>query len=261
MKIITWNMNFWSEHKKGIKEFDEWRKNCISTLDGFNADFILLQEVNPILLFGLEDNENISTKKYYEMEDKNIYYHELRDELLYDFNKYNINQKECFWGTCIIVNKKLNLKFIFKKDNINMQDNNNYYGRNGLMAYNFGTETKENITVINIYNKKNNEFEQYTMLKDMQKDLKETIDKNSNNLIILGGDFNGNETDSKYFFDFLKNDCNLKNCTEGIETTVKKFKYQDDYIFLIKDLTNVIKSKVHTEIDFSDHYPVEIEIE
>lgn len=254
MKIVTWNMNFWYIYKKGLKKFENWRKDCITLLHKFNADFLIIQEINPYLLFNIKNNYSDQQIHKIELRNEIIFYHELRNEILKDFEIFSIKDNKFFWGNCIISNKK----YSFVENNVKL-DENSYYGKSGLMAYNYLGQDNIGLTIINIYNKKNNEFDKYTMLNDIKIDIKAIIDKNINNIIILAGDFNSNENDNKHFFDFLKKDCGLLNFTTNFGTTVNFTNYQDDYIFVNKNI-NFLKAKVHRLINFSDHYPVEIDI-
>jgi len=179
MKTLIWNMEYWKNYGK-----HGWIEKCKDTLTRIikekEIDFILLQETNPFKLFNL----NYESKEPYQYEnikyDNSVFFfHELYSELPMRFRKN-------LWGNAIIVNTKIKNY----NCNIDYNDNNHYYGRNGLMCYTFELE-KDKVTFVNFYNKSNIGI--YTMLDKnhfaIENDIRNIIEKN-NNLVVFAGDFN-----------------------------------------------------------------------
>jgi hypothetical protein len=195
-------MNYWKNTKgNNIDKVIFWKNECIEYFKSErDIDFFILQEINPIRLFEKKYNQyNFS------MIDYNILYHELTSELLYDGRRDN------FWGNAIIYHKKYELGI--KNGLIDFsKSNRNYYGRSGLMCYEFTLNKNNKIAIINYYNKKN--YANKSMYIDNEfkndEDIKTIIEKTKDK-IILAGDFN------KGFKDDGKN-CIKENYNEFIES-------------------------------------------
>jgi exonuclease III len=185
MKIITWNMGYWQNYDKL-----DWKEKCKEYLYSFiNSDelvFLLLQEVNPFNLFGI-DYEVTSPYRYSKKNDTKIsknnsllIYYELFNEIPPQY-RYNP------WGNAIILNKA------YKNYVCSLEANKDqaYYGKNSFMCNTFELLDGNKITIVNFYNKSNNGI--YPMLDtnyfEIENDIKEVLNGN-NNLIVFAGDFN-----------------------------------------------------------------------
>jgi hypothetical protein len=118
IKIISWNLNFWQNGKLFKKNnphpFDNWKYQVNEALKNFDANIILLQEINPWFI-------NINGM--------NIFYHKLTDQ---------------FWGSAIIAKKY---------DVIYYSLGSSYIGSSALMYYDFKINEKNSLSIINIYGK------------------------------------------------------------------------------------------------------------
>ena len=270
MKIIVWNMNYWQNtyifdpktdrfkspsYKNSPEEVNVWINNCKKYIQRFDADIILLQEINPFTLYEINYDKN--NKNQYELihENKKIIYHELHDEL------YGEKLKENFWGNAILIN---NFGISCGRSNIILGDSN-YYGRNGLMCYDFVSSNKTYFTIINYYNKKNRNENKYTMPNEIKNDLEKIVKEKSENIILFAGDFNSDkekDANNRSFFVFLEK-LGFENFTKDEEfrnTMVPEAKqYPNDKVFVINNskLKNIqCKLLKETNINLSDHYPI-----
>jgi exonuclease III len=234
-------MKYWENTRGKLSDIIKWKNNCLKYLLNENdIDFFIFQEINPIKLF--ENNHN-----HYEftMTEYNIIYHELKNELLFD------GRTENFWGNAILYNKKY--KLLDKNGLIDFNKyKNNYYGRNGIMCYEFSSDHSKNITIINFYNKINYANKGEYLQEYFENDNEITnILENSNKSIILTGDFNTGYKyiDKEKYDDFIskyQNKYNLKNCIHNyskdfIPTSYWKRNgqfYINDYCFS-KNFTNI----------------------
>jgi exonuclease III len=268
MKILFWNMNYWKNTNGDFQNIIEWKNKCIDFLKKEECiDFYILQEINPIKLF--EKNHN---QYEFSMTNYNILYHELTNELLFDGRKDN------FWGNAILFHENYKLE----KNNMGT-DNKYYYGRNSIMCYDFISQNKETITIINFYNKINYANKgRYTMLDDFENDQDiRTILKSRNKKIILVGDFNtgfGEKDEGQYnkFIDSYNKKYSLKNCIKNYSDKfiptyyhTNNFGYVNDFAFCSRfNSINVFDQKDGWETvgdinlwkGFSDHRPFIIEL-
>jgi endonuclease/exonuclease/phosphatase (EEP) superfamily protein YafD len=192
-KVVSWNLNYWQNKKfKNEMEFTEWKKLIHETINGFNANIVLLQEINYNCLENIKDA---------------ILYHELP----------NMD-----WGSAIISKKYNATKKTF---------NSSYVGSEVLMYYDFLIDSDTKITIINIYGKGDyhgNNVYYNTTLHHMLSDVGPYIHRNNENIIILAGDFNAtlqNEfantakyMDDKPLFDRIY-DFGLVNCMDKLQQT------------------------------------------
>ena len=102
MDILSWNIDFW-ERKTNVN----WI-NFTRFLMQMDFEFILLQEINPFYIYGIQDKEKyriIHNEPIYgfSLSNKSIFYHELFN-VLSDERPHDapIN----YWGTTIITNNK-----------------------------------------------------------------------------------------------------------------------------------------------------------
>ena len=273
MKIITWNMNYWQNthiydsnidrfklpgYKDNIEEVNVWINNCKKYIEKLNFDILLLQEINPMVLFG-EKYEKSDDNQYEFIKGNNIIiYHELYNELISEKLEGN------YWGNAIIVKNSFDAVIVIQPDN------NDYYGRNGLMFYDIVRKYGPSLSLINYYNKKNRNKNFYSMPYEMKEDLKGMVKENGR-FTIFAGDFNSDkdrDLSSKIFFDFIE-ELGFENFTIGEEfmnTMVAEAKpYPNDKIYLKnidKEIIKNIKCQklTDTNIKYSDHYPIKIEI-
>jgi len=186
MKILTWNMEYWQNYDK-----PNWKERCKEYLYGFmNSDepvFILLQEINPYVLFERE-YEVTYPYRYSKKLAENVLliYYELFNELP---PQYRTNP----WGNALIYNKPYKNYFCSLESN----REETYCKRNSLMCYTFELLDGNKITIINFYNKSINGT--YPMLDmehfEIENDINEIFNAN-NNLIVFAGDFNTGSNNS-----------------------------------------------------------------
>jgi hypothetical protein len=265
-------MNYWDNTRGKLCDTIAWKNKCIDffvkEIKENAIDFFILQEINPIRLF--ERNHN---HFHFPMTDYNILYQELTSELMYDGRRDNL------WGNAIIYHKD------YKIENENglidfSKEDSNYYGRNGLMCYDFSSKNKDkNILIINYYNKYNYANKKGYEISDyIKNDITEIIENKKENIIIFAGDFNkGFKKDGKNCINENYNDFvelfNFKNCIPNYKNgfiptsfqirNSKEEYYLNDFCFT----KNVLNSKLINEKDeweiwkeLSDHRPLIIEI-
>jgi hypothetical protein len=272
MKILIWNMNYWQnthiynpkkDHFRSIffknnpEEIDVWKNNCKKYIHDLNSEIIILQEINPFSLYGINYEKNNKNQYNCIQENNTIFYHELYDDL------FNEKLTDNFWGNSIIFK---NDSFSYLKNNI-LIENNSYYGKNGLMSYDFISKDGIIITIINYYNKKNRNKNIYSMPYDIRNDLDIISKEKNENIIIFTGDFNSDkerDISNKKFFSFIE-EIGFENFTTGEEfknTMIPKARpYPNDKVFIKnKEKVNNIICKKITDIQLSDHYPILCEI-
>ena len=256
MRIVSWNVNYWGNSRKSKEDFEKWKKDMTTYVGNMQADFVLLQEANPFELHKIK-----SCQYRLSFNEKNIIYHGLRQELLFDGIHDN------FWGNVILHNKNFHLV----KNHIDISiPETYYYGRNGLMCYDFKSTDGKIMTIINFYNKKNHSCKgRYTMYNEMQDDIKKIVAGNADNhLIVFAGDFNGDPVRTpsvKYFFDALSQ-LRLVNCTSSNDfsttmITSIKHPYPNDKIFVNEPYDKIVECrKLNIDESLSDHVPIVCEI-
>ena len=107
MEILTWNLDFWRRKNNPV-----W-KQFASDLMRINFDFILLQEINPFFVYGIQYKMQEGSVYSFKSDKKIIYYHELSEVL----SKERPNDP--FWGTAIITNEKIKMvNNHFYRDNV-----------------------------------------------------------------------------------------------------------------------------------------------
>ena len=229
---------------------DHWKRNSIQRnyawsylWEKITPDIALLQEIVP-------------PAQSFEL--YNILYHEI--------------DKKRRWGTSIISKPKINRE---------IYSNNFYPGSSGLIIAEVKISHSFTLTVINIYGLIDPEGYATTTMHHIISDLTSILHNKNKRNIVLGGDFNVSEQwDIKYknrdpahklVFDRLKN-LGLINCTKEffnghIQThfhSRSSVRWQNDYIFVSKNLINKVKDckVINTPemSEFSDHYPVMIEL-
>jgi endonuclease/exonuclease/phosphatase family metal-dependent hydrolase len=246
IKLISWNLNWWQNaklfKKNNPQPFDNWKYQVNETIKGFNANIILLQEINPWFI-------NIP--------ENNIFYHKLTDQS---------------WGSAIISQKY---------DVIHHCLNSTYVGSSALMYYDFKINSKITITIINIYGKwihHGNISYSNPTIHHMLSDIAPYVHRNNKNPIIIAGDFNAtiqdefSDTarymDDKLFFNRI-HDFGFINCMDNLEQTHinkkdPKKPWHLDYFFINNGFKNNKNStKIYnTEeyIKLSDHFPIELVI-
>jgi len=174
LRIVSWNTNYWQNASKGYKCFQKWQQDCINFLKKLNANFILLQEINPLFLFEISPHHY-----HFDIGSNSIIYQELTPELTIDGLHSN------YWGNVIIYSNR----FQFIKNELAGIRKDFYYGCNGLQAYSFELPDTRILTVINFYNKSRNGY--YTIPESLTKEVEQLLAQQSNNnLVIFAGDFN-----------------------------------------------------------------------
>jgi endonuclease/exonuclease/phosphatase family metal-dependent hydrolase len=249
MKVVSWNLNFWSNWRKEKK--DEWKNSVLRYIDTLDYDFLLLQEINANYLFDGEEHLHL------------VYYQELGlDEI------GAANSKEVFsWGNAIVVNKKhfIDGKYSNKQFKPKLIDND-YCGRSILMFYDFSLPSGKTISLINFYGKKAPSGG-YPILTHSISDMKSFVEEHDDNrLIVLAGDFNCDPIKlpeyKKIFFDKLEA-MGFANCTidKNFENTMVPGArpWPNDKVFVKKPYHEVVKCKLlkDTNLELSDHMPIE----
>jgi hypothetical protein len=266
-------MNYWQNTRGNLGGISEWKKDCINYLKSIeDVDFYILQEINPFKLFEAAKNQYV-----FQMTDYNILYNELKNELLFD------GRSENFWGNAIFSHKK----FEIERNNIEIDEvSQYYYGRNGLMCYDFiSSEDKKSVTIINFYNKCDyaNGGSYDTMLDNFEndKDVKNVFEREYNNTI-LAGDFNkgfngDKEEEYNNFISSYKNKFGLENCMVNFHKGfIPTYYYQKNNGYYLNDfcfVKNFTDIKMITEQDqwkidgygnpwkgLSDHRPLIVEL-
>jgi hypothetical protein len=272
MEILLWNLEFWRR-----KNNSSW-KEFACNLTKIDFDFILLQEINPFFIYNIQDKGKYKIQKGsiygFNINNKNIYYHELMES-----NQYP------FWGTAIIAKEK------YKMSNNHFYKNNEYvgskyFGYESLMCYDFELDNGKIVTIMNFYKKADNSKAIYengkwtpygkdydyeeTFFSDIAKIVDIIKDKN---ILIFAGDFN-----------FGWNSLNITKIekigftemTNHIENTMvdipSVYSGHNDCIFINKGYEKftekdkiykvpVDKSPQEIYNNFSDHYGVKCIIE
>ena len=231
-------MDFW-------KRSGEQRKRAWQYLwETLNPDVALLQEIVP-------PEESFKTF--------DILYHELEGRRK--------------WGNAIVSRYRILREIHFTSK---------YPGSEGLVAGQLSLPGGDIVTVINVYGLIDENGYSTTTMHHILSDLTPLLHRGNRENIILAGDFNISEQwDIKYnerdplhrlVFQRLEN-LRLTNCTkkffkEHIQTHVHSksmFGWQNDYVFLsdtmIKRVSDCKVIQDPVVLEFSDHYPVMIEIE
>jgi endonuclease/exonuclease/phosphatase family metal-dependent hydrolase len=282
MKIVSWNCRFW-ENWKNKKNRTEWRNNILEYLNKLNYDFLLLQEINAILLYRNEE-ETLSNQDLYKVDEffysetgyhaffgssnfdnKNdfIYYHELKlDEIGTETTK-DITP----WGNSIIARKKFNLNNnCIEKHGHRLNSGIAYCGRNILMCHDYSMEDGKTISLINFYGK-HDPNNGYPILEYGINDICDFMKTNTDNHItILAGDFNSDPVKEpvykRIFFDELEK-MGFVNCTQENDfenTMVQGVKaWPNDKVFVNRPYNKLVKCKLlkDTDLKLSDHRPIE----
>lgn len=241
IKIATWNMAYWS-HKKYSEEAWAYFLNL-------DTDILLFQEARPPNSL-IRDDMHLIWKEIGESRrwGSGILIKGFKTE------EYKINLDQG-WVNCakVKLSEKQDLFVISLHARLkDLKSSNNPHG----------------MVVPHLFNI----FKEFTPILD------------SKNYVVIGGDFNADRMIDKYyyqpegtkhsqFFDWVENDLGLINSTkeyfkdtiQTVFTPSQKYPYQDDYIFLSKNLKNKLKfCRVpdRQEIEkLSDHTPVIITLE
>jgi hypothetical protein len=263
MEILTWNLQFCFK-----KDDSLWLKFA-RTLMEMDFDFLLLQEINPIYIYRIQEKEKYRIQNdpvyAFNINNKNIYYHELIES-----NQYP------FWGTAIITKEKYKLidNHLYKN---NAYIGSKYFGHESLMCYTFESNNGIIVTIMNFYKKgdnskaiydKNGNWTPYGKDYDYEEGFFSDISKIANiikenkNILIFAGDFNAN-------YDTLEKieGVGFKEKTKFFGSTMVKKNYHNDCIFVNERYSNCINENdierfyFKEHIDFSDHYGIKCKIE
>jgi endonuclease/exonuclease/phosphatase family metal-dependent hydrolase len=237
-------------------------------------DFILLQEINPYFLYDKEYKIEDGPVHYFKKDNKNIYYHELKEVLSRE------RPDDPFWGTAIIANEKYKIiNNHFFKDNLYV--GLEYFGHESLMCYDFEFDNGNIITIINYYKKgdtrkaiydENGKWTSYGKDYDYEENFFSNIFKivnivNEKNILIFAGDFNITKR-KNYIYDknriIKKIECmKFENITKNIGSTMLRYDNQNDYIFVNTKYQNYIDGNNIEKVqctDLSDHYGIRCKI-
>jgi endonuclease/exonuclease/phosphatase family metal-dependent hydrolase len=259
LKLLTWNMNFcWK------KENYNWRKFACELMKD-NFDFILLQEINPFSVFGVNYKIENGPVYFFEYANKNIYYHELSEILL------NERQDDDFWGTAIITKKNIKKVKTYFYNMHNEYIGLNYFGNTALMCYDFELENGNIITIINYYKKGDTCKGKYKNGKCINLDVVYRYEENfffdishimrNKNIIIFAGDFNvtkriGYDYDIDGIIKKIEK-IGFTNKTKHIGSSMVKYDNQNDYIFVNNLYSEFVSdgNKISPP-DFIDHFGI-----
>ena len=266
MEIISWNIEFWRRVCEKYNTPDDIKNwlNFANLLLEIDIAFILLQEINPFYICDKKNYEpNTSNIHNFTINNKNIYYHELNKKEYYEpDNIFSDEQQDYpFWGAAIIAKKNYTFK---KNHNYNEKKyiGEYFYGYETLMCYTFESISGKLITLINYYKKGKNGNYNYeeAFFNELSKVYNEV---NNKNIILLAGDFNPD-------FDIIKKiiDIGFIEKTDPNESTMVKYHYHNDCIFVNKHFSEIIKVKKipsnplipsndlpdYLYNNFSDHY-------
>jgi len=191
MKIISWNMEYWSNYRfRDPVSREEWREKCKEYLNNFiNSDemvFLLLQETDPYYFFGIEHEEQFPYR-YSKKLSENV-------SFVYYVEPSSV-AKSNPWGNALIFNKA------YKDRVCSLEANKSESSceKNNFMCITFELMDGKKITIINFYNKVNDD--KYMMLDveknlfEIENDIKEVLNRN-NNLVVFAGDFNTGSNNS-----------------------------------------------------------------
>jgi hypothetical protein len=253
-------MNFWMNplhnRQKNEDEIIEWiniGRQCLKTNDKINI--LLLQECSYRLYKPSFGNSVLDNKELYnKYSNKEIHYIE-------------IPGKGSRWG---LINE---VKGIC--------DTYSYRNNLSFITCNYKLENGEIITVINLY--VNNNSQNY-LWKNILECLNAIVQKNSDHLIILAGDFNASEyfphkgiEEDKIIFQYIKSELGLIDCSDDIPLNERSTMidpnynnghgFQNDYIFINKLYNkndrhlSITKDKTVLQYNYLfDHYPLDFKI-
>jgi hypothetical protein len=258
MEIISWNMEFWRRVCK-----KSWKYNSPDDINNYihnigsllqtDVDFILLQEINPYYVLGMEYDRNNSNIHEFTIGSKNIYYHELFDVLMKE------RPNDPFWGNAIIANNK---HILLKNRNYSNKEYTGlkYFGYEALMCYDFKLNDGNIITLINHYKKGLNG--NYDYEKAFFDEISRIVgDVNDKNMILLTGDFNAKHTtlENVKELGFVEKTADFENTMVEVDC-VKP--YHNDCVFVnnkFSKFVDVEKFPVNVSPEdvykkYSDHY-------
>jgi len=265
INIVSWNLDFWrktcndpeSKFYKSDRIRNIWKDHVYYNLFQLDADFLLLQEINPYYFCNINDYRNLDTNplSIYEFsaDQKNIYYHELYQELASELG--DLTKTSILWGSAIIANTKY--EFIQNYNDQPLYNEFKYYGNKSLMCYKFKLPNNKTITIINHY-KKNEFYKGYDYDDNFINLLKKLIDKFDSDFIFFAGDFNTSSKDRKnrHIFNEIK-DLGFINETERIGSTMINYDYQNDYVFVNNELSKyIVNIQKFSQWNISDHYGI-----
>lgn len=246
IRFISWNLDFWkrtcndrsSSFYKSQEMVNLWKEQAKYNLSQLQADFVLLQEINPFSIHN-EKYEQTATHNYDLKIDRNsIYYYELAKQL-----EQEKVEKKNFWGLSIIADEKFNL---LEKYSSNEQDT--------FMCCDFQLAVDKVVTIINFYNKAKNG--KYSFNANFIASLENIVKNKNGNMIILAGDFNSDINDYQNKEAFMSIiDMGFINKTEKIGTTMINYDYQNDHLFVNKTMDQHIRDiRKFKQWNITDHY-------
>jgi hypothetical protein len=262
INFVSWNLDYWKRTCNDKENFlykspeivDMWKNHVRFNLSQLHSDFVLLQELNPFALYN-RDFERKNLPMYnFKMDRRNIFYHEFSRELESEY----VDEGD-YWGSAIISDQKYPLIDNYYSK-INDYDENWYFGKIGLMCYDFQlsenlSDEKQNrtITIINFYNKSH--CKEYIINDNIISDLEKTVNAKKDNMILFAGDFNSQADDyiNKQAFDEIIN-MGFIDKTTGMGSSMLDYNYQNDHVFVNKELDNCITNiKMFSQWNISDH--------
>jgi len=236
MKVISWNMNYWQQPNTNNSA---WKY----IVEYINPDIALLQET--------------------------VVPEEYKENVVFLPSCTARKNDPIKWGTCVYVGKNILQNGNIKNITNEYMDNDSYSGKQVFAEINITPEDKvivcslhTNTSPDGIYSIKSH-IENIFNSKVLNKDLKN---------IIIGGDFNADsEMVNKYFkktFDNIRevfHECEPEFTQTFFGANMNKENhYQDDHVFLSKDMSSCVE-KVFTWNygiikNYSDHTILELEI-
>jgi hypothetical protein len=260
--FVSWNLDYWKRTcndnenflYKSPEDINMWKNFARFNLSQLQSDFVLLQEINPFIVYDKKyEQKNIPIYNF-TIDRKNIFYHELSKELESEY----VDGRN-YWGSAIILDRKYRLIDSYYS-NTKDYDENWYFGKIGLMCYDFqlienplDEKQNEKITIINFYNKSH--FGKYKINDNIITELGKIINNKKENMILLAGDFNSQTDDyiNKIAFEKIIN-MGFIDKTVGMGSSMLDYNYQNDHLFVNKKIDDRITSiKMFSQWNISDH--------
>jgi len=236
MKIVSWNMNYWQQ--KSTNE-SAWNY-LVSTV---NPDIALLQET-------------VVPEKY-------------QHQTVFIESKTCRTTDSIKWGTCVFVNETILLNGSFKDVTEKYIKEEDSIGKQVFIEVNLNG--REQFTICSLHTNTSPDGI-YSIKNHIQKITENLESNNSYKRFIFGGDFNADiEMDNGFFIEvFNRIKINYHECIPKHTQTYfganmsERNHYQDDHLFVSKDLSNSINETFSWNYgklkQYSDHTILETEL-
>jgi endonuclease/exonuclease/phosphatase family metal-dependent hydrolase len=248
--FVTWNLDFWKRTCndknnflfKSPENIKIWKEQVRYNLSQLASEFVFIQEINPYSIYGINYEQKNTSNYELKIDRNNVFYYEFSSDL--EDEKV---EKQNYWGSSLLVDEK------YKKIN------KDYLTKNGILSCDFEISEGKNITVINYYRKSH--FGKYYFEKDFIDNIKNIMTNKKDNLIMIAGDFNTNfnNIDRSIYQNII--DIGLIDKTKDIGSTMVKYDYQNDHIFVNKIMDKYVDNiRKFSQWNISDHFGIECTI-